>query len=214
MRYVARKTAILAAAYTGALAINKGIGMAVGAATGDKKLEQQFTPNVGQEGIDKSSLMRPKLFGHTIPISPTVELLKLPIQMIAAGAAARKGDNKTLTALMRGLRTIVGRQNPIWDAVQEVVFGQDVGSGRPTPFPGITGKTESTKSHPAMGTVEYLGTKLPIPVANYVHEFYDESVAHGMHPKDAAEWAKFLIKPTVEGATSYHLSKDYDKKKK
>lgn len=206
MRYVARKTAILASAYTGGLAINYGIGKAVGAAGGD---ESKFTPNFGQEGVGKTSWLRPKLFGKTIPVSPTIELLKLPVQMIAAGAAARKGDNKTLVALTRGLRTILGRQNPIWDAAQEALFGQDPGTGRPTPFPGVTGKTEPTKSHPQMGTVEYLGTKVPIPVANYVQEFYDESVSHGMPPQNALEWAKMLIAPTIELGTSYHLSEDH-----
>lgn len=208
MRYVARKTAILASAYTGMMAANAGIGLAVGAVTGDKKRAQQFTPNFGQEGIGKTSWLRPKLFGYSVPVSPTVELLKLPVQMIAAGAAARKGDNKTLVALTRGMRTIIGRQNPLWDLVQEAIFGQDVGSGRPTPFPGVTGKTEPTASRPTMSTVEYLGTKVPIPVANYVQEFYDESVSHGMPPQTAADWAKMMITPTVELVTSYHLTPD------
>ena len=199
MRYVARKTAILAGAYTAGLAANAGIGLA----TGDKK----FMPNLGQEGIGQTSFLRPKLFGRTIPVSPTVELLKLPIQMIAAGAAAKKGDNKTLVALTRGLRTILGRQNPVWDAVQEAIFGQDVGTGRPTPFPGITGKTEETKSHPRIGWVEYFGTKIPIPAANYVHEFYDEATSHGMPPQTAVEWIKLMVSPTIELGTSYHLSK-------
>lgn len=198
MRYVARKTAILASAYTGMLAANTGIGWA----TGDKR----FMPNWGQEGVGKTTWLRPKLFGHTIPISPTIELLKLPFQMIAAGAAARKGDNKTLVALTRGLRTVLGRQNPIFDFAQELLFGQDPGSGKPTPFPGITGKTEPTKFHPRMSWVEYLGTKVPIPLANYVQEFVDEATSHGMHPRTAADWAKTLIVPTIEGATSYHLS--------
>jgi hypothetical protein len=202
MRYVARKTAILASAYTGIMAANTGIGLA----TRDKR----FMPNWGQEGIGKTNWLRPKVFGYSIPISPTIELLKLPAQMIAAGAAARKGDNKTLVALTRGLRTIVGRQNPIWDWAQEALFGQDVGSGRPTPFPGITGKTEPTKAHPKMDWVEYAGTKLPIPLANYVQEFVDESVSHGMHPQTAKEWVKMMIVPTIEGVTSYHLSPTHE----
>jgi hypothetical protein len=202
MRYVARKSAILASAYTGMMAVNTGIGLV----TGDKR----FMPNWGQEGVGKTNWLRPKVFGYSIPISPTIELLKLPVQMIAAGAAARKGDNKTLVALTRGMRTIVGRQNPLWDAVQEAIFGQDVGTGRPTPFPGITGKTEETKGHKRMGYVEYAGTKLPIPVANYVQEFYDESVAHGMHPQTALEWVKMMIVPTIELGTSYHLSPTHE----
>ncbi len=179
------------------MAINAGIGMA----TGDKR----FMPNLGQEGVSLTSFLRPKLFGHTVPISPTIELLKLPIQMIAAGAAARKGDNKTLAALTRGIRTIVGRQNPMFDLAQEILFGQDVGTGRPTPFPGVTGKTEETKSKKRIGVVEYAGTKLPIPVANYVQEFYDESVSHGMPPKTALDWVKMMIVPTIEVGTSYHI---------
>lgn len=206
MRYVARKTAILASAYTAGLAANAGLGLA----TGDKR----FMPNLGQDGVGATSFLRPKLFGRTIPVSPTVELMKLPIQMIAAGAAAKKGDNKTLVALTRGMRTIIGRQNPIWDTIQEAIFGQDVGTGRPTPFPGITGKTEETKSHPRMGYTEYFGTKIPIPAANYVHEFYDEAVSHGMPPKTAVEWIKMLVAPTVELGTSYHLSPTYEKQPK
>ncbi len=211
MRYVARKTAILAGAYTAGLAANTGVGLGVGAVTGDKKLAARFTPNVGQEGVAQTSFLRPKLFGRTIPVSPTVELMKLPVQMIAAGVAARKGENKTLTALTRGLRTVVGRQNPIFDAAQELLFGQDVGSGRPTPFPGITGKTQETKGHPRMGWAEFAGTKMPIPVSNYVHEFYDEATSHGMPPKDALAWIKVMVAPTVELGTSYHLSPVRDK---
>jgi hypothetical protein len=208
MRYVARKTAILASAYTGMLAINYGIGKGVGAVTGDEELAKKFTPNLGQEGLAATSLLRPKLFGYSIPISPTVELMKLPVQMIAAGAAARKGDNKTLVALTRGLRTIIGRQNPLWDLVQEALFGQDPGTGRPTPFPGVTGKTEPTASKPTMSTTEYLGTKLPIPAANYVQEFHDELISHGMPPENAAAWARLIAIPTFELGTSYHLSED------
>ena len=203
MRYVARKSAILAAGYTGMLAVNTGIGLA----TGDKR----FMPNLGQEGAEKTTFLRPKLFGRTIPVSPTIELLKLPIQMIAAGAAARKGDNKTLEALTRGMRTVVGRQNPLFDLVQEAVFGQDVGTGRPTPFPGITGVTEETKTQKRIGYTEYFGTKLPIPVSNYVHEFFDEAVSHGMPRQTAMEWVKMMVAPTVELGTSYHMSPVYEK---
>ena len=202
-RYVARKAAILASAYTAIMAANTGIGLV----TGDKR----FMPNWGQEGISKTNWLRPKLFGYSIPISPTIELLKLPAQMIAAGAAARKGDNKTMTALMRGMRTVVGRQNPLFDFIQEVLFGQDVGTGRPTPFPGITGKTEPTAATPKMTVPEWLGSKLPIPVNNYVSEFYDELVNHGMMPKDALEWAKWAAVPTLEVATSYHFSPTHEK---
>ena len=87
MRYVARKTAILASAYTAGLAANYGIAKAVGAAGGD---ESQFMPNIGQEGMGKTTFLRPKLFGHSIPVSPTVELMKLLIQMIAAGSSAQR----------------------------------------------------------------------------------------------------------------------------
>ncbi len=209
MRYVARKTAILAGAYTGALAANAGIGLA----TGDKR----FMPNFGQEGAGKASFLRPKLFGYSVPVSPTVELLKLPVQMIAAGASARKGDSKSLVALTRGLQTVMGRQNPLFSVVEESLFGQNIVTGRPTPFPGVTGKTEPTKNRPRMGWIEYAGTKMPIPAANYLREFYDESVSHGMPPKDALEWVKYLgksaIAPTIELGTSYHLSpvKEYPK---
>ena len=57
-----------------------------------------------------------------------------------------------------------------------------------------------------MGWVEYLGNKIPIPVANYVHEFYDEATSHGMPPKTAVELIKMMLAPTIELATSYHLS--------
>jgi hypothetical protein len=202
MRYVARKSAILASAYTGMLAANTGIGLV----TGDKR----FIPNVGQEGAGKGSFLRPKLFGHSIPVSPTIELLKLPIQMIAAGAAAKNGDNKTLAALTRGLKTVLGRQNPLFDLAQEALFGQDVGTGRPTPFPGVTGPTKETKYHKRIGWVEYAGTKMPIPVANYVQEFYDELTSHGMPPQTALDWVKTIAIPTAELATSYHMSPTYE----
>jgi hypothetical protein len=206
MRYVARKTAILAAAYTGTLAANVGIGLATG--------KKEFMPNLGQEGIAKSTFLRPKLFNRTIPISPTIELMKLPIQMIAAGAAARNGENKALVALTRGLRTVMGRQNPLWSRTEEAIFGQDVGTGRPTPFPGIMGKTKATPSHPRIGWTEYGGMNMPIPVANYVHEFYDEATGHGMPPQTALEWVKMLVAPTAELVTSYHASSVRDTGKK
>ncbi len=210
MRYVARKTAILAGAYTAGLAANAGVGLGIGAATGDKKLAAKFTPNVGQEGAGKGSFLRPKIAGYSIPVSPTVELMKLPVQMIAAGAAAKRGDSKTVVALTRGLQTLLGRQNPLWAAVEEVLFGQNIATGKPTPFPGITGTTPETATRKKMGIIEYAGTKMPIPAANYLREFYDESTSHGMPPKDALEWTKYLgkaaIAPTVELGTSYHLS--------
>ena len=111
-----------------------------------------------------------------------------------------------MVALRRGVQTIVGRQNLIFDYMWEGLFGQDPGTGRPTPFPGVTGKTEETKNLKAISIPEYVGTKLPIPVANYVQEFYDEATSHGMPRDTAQEWIKLFVAPTIEGVTSYHMS--------
>ena len=105
MRYVARKSAILAECIHG----DDGGKHRYRFGNGDKR----FMPNLGQEGIGKGSWLRPKLFNRTIPISPTIELLKLPIQMIAAGHNARPGESKVMAAGTRGLRTLLTRQNPL-----------------------------------------------------------------------------------------------------
>lgn len=212
-RYVARKTAILASAYTATLAANYGISKAI-EASGNKELAKKFMPNFGQEGVGRTSFLRPKIAGFSVPISPTIELMKAPVQMIAAGAAAKKGDNKAVAALMRGLQTVLGRQNPIWTAIEEGIFGQNIGTGRPTPFPGLTGTTKPTPSRPKMTVAEYAGTKLPIPASNFVREFYDEATSHGMPPKDALGWVRLLGVPAAEGITSYHLSPVREPKKK
>jgi hypothetical protein len=202
MRYVARKAAILASAQTAMLALNQGYYMA----TGDKR----FKPDLDIKNV-RSSTARLKLFGYSIPTSPTIELLKLPVSMINAGAKAKAGDNRLLASLQEGLKTFVGRQNPLGKLAEQAAFGQDPFTGRPTPFSGLIATTPETKYKTRMGYGEYAATQLPLPIPaqNYLREFFDEAKDHGMPPKDAMAWVRTLGIPTVELGTSYHLSPSY-----
>ncbi len=194
-RYVARKTAILVGAQAAMLAANYGVYLA----TGDEKWKPNLTKLT-------SSLGRINIGGYSIPTSPTIELAKLPLMMIAAGIAARKGDSKTLELLRPVVETALGRQNPLFTIIEEAITGQTPGSNRPTPFPGLMGKDEPTKGKPTQGWMEYAGTKMPIPMANYLREFNDELGTQGMDQATRESIIKSLAVGTAELATSYHGS--------
>ena len=200
MRYVARKTATLASTYTAMLAVNEGLGLAFG---------KNFQPNITQS--DRRDWLRPKLFGYGVPISPTVELMKVPFQMIAAGRAAKAGDNATAEALMRGLETVMGRQNPLFGIVEQAVFGSEPGTGRPLPKffgheIGVASQGQVGPTRPRQTWTEFLGSKMPIWMANYSHEIYNEMREQGMDHPSSKAWIMALTRGTLEAATSYHVT--------
>jgi len=208
MRYVARKTAILAGAYGATIAANTGFGLAYKEATGS----DAFMPNLGQEGLGRASFLRPKVFGYSVPVSPTVELAKLPLEMVVAGAKARTGENRMVEATRPLVQTALGRQNPLFSLAEQILFGQEVGSGRPTPryFPTVISPPKETPAHPRLAWNELLAERLPIPAGNYVREYYDElRHGEGMPADTALSWIKTLGIPTIEAATAYHFSPDY-----
>ncbi len=204
-RYVARKAAILVGANAAILAANQGYYL--------WSKDERFKPNLTEL---KGNLFRPKVFGHSIPISPTIELAKLPFMMIGAGIAARKGDNKTLELLRPVLETLLGRQNPLFTLAFEGIVGQTPGSLKPTPFPGLIGRAEPVKGHepqPGLrGWMEWAGTKLPIPIANYAREFVDELEGQGFDKATAEQITKAAAIGTFELGTSYHMSLDRPRK--
>lgn len=207
MRYVARKTAILAGTYTGMMAANEGLGIAVNAAQGKKLLTpNDFTPNIGSP--ERRDWLRPKLFGFGVPISPTVELLKVPIQMIAAARAARQGESPLAEALLRGLDVVLGRQNPLFAIIEQAALGQETGTGRPLPKffgheIGFATQAEGP-THPRQTWTEFLGSKMPIWMANYSHEVYDEMREQGMDHASGKAWIEAMTRGTLEFITSYH----------
>ncbi len=196
MRYVARKTAILASAYTAVMAANEGYYLA----TGDKKFKPNFVPG-------RSDWLRPKVAGYSIPISPTVEMLKVPIQMLAAARSVRTGQSALGEALYKAMQTALGRQNPLWALTEQILFGEEPGTGRPTPFPGILHTAAPKATAPKQTWTEFLGSKIPIPAANLIHEIYDEMRTGGMSHPDAKAWAGALAKSIPEAITSYHATK-------
>lgn len=205
-RYVARKTAILVGAQAALLAANEGYYLATN--------DERFKPNLTKLRYD---FLRPRLFGYSVPISPTIELAKVPFVMMAAGMAARKGDNRLLAALQQGLKTALGRQNPLFSIIEEGVTGQNAVTGRPIPaMPSpvnkalpVMGEAPATRGKPTQEWTEYLGSKMPIFMANYAREFYDELQGQGMSTDKSKSIIRAAVTGTIEAITSYHLSPDH-----
>ena len=200
-RYVTRKLASLAKGYTAVLAAEAGYAWV----TGDKKNMPDFLHPT------RSDWLRPRLFGYGIPLSPTVELWKLPFQMLAIGATARKGESRVGQATMAGTRYLLGRINPGLSLLGEITFGQLAGTRRPLPI-GLLPRphlrplpTEATKTAPQVGWVEYLGTRMPIPLASFSKELYDEMREQGLSHLDAKTWIETGVTGLVGGVTGYHF---------
>lgn len=199
-RFVTRRMATLASVYTATLAAEA----AYSSLTGDKKNQPNLT------NINRSDWLRLKLFGYGVPMSPTVEFLKLPIQMVYAMANARPGENRFIQGGKKALSFIVGRQNPLYAGIEEALTGQNPGSGRPTPFPGLLGSAKETLSKPRETYTEFLGEKMPIPVAGLVRELYDEMREQGLSHPDAKTWIQSLVSSTVSGVTGYHFASTHE----
>lgn len=208
-RYVARKTAILVGAQAAILAANEGVYLAT--------KDDRFKPNLTKLQYD---FLRPRIGGYSVPISPTVELAKVPFTMIAAGMRAKEGDSRLLMALREGAKTVVGRQNPLFSIAEEATFGQNPITGQPVPkeMPTVTkvvmGESKPSAKKQPQSWGEYLGAKMPIPMANYAREFYDELQNQGVAKDKAAAIIKSAVTGTIELLTSYHLSPTHDQQPK
>jgi len=203
-RYVIRKMGRLAAAQTAIMAAE----VAYAASTGDK----ENAPNIGRDwdSINRSDWMEPKIMGYAIPLLPTVQLLRIPFQIISAIHSARAGESSVGKGLERGTRTVLGWANPAVSLALEVIGGQQGGTGRPTPFPGFFHTTKETATRRAMTTTEYLGTKMPIWMANISRELYDEMRGHGVSHPQASDWIKSLTVGALTGPTGYHAKAPRD----
>lgn len=195
-RVVGRRIATLALAYTGTLAAEAGYSWA----TGDKK----NMPNILDPG--RSDWLRPRLFGHAIPVSPTVELLRLPFRMAYIGSKLGPAEAAKVPA-----NYLLGRQNPALAIGEEIATGREPYQmlsdyARPLPFRGALGTPKAGKYSPQMGWTEFLGQKMPIPVATVSREVYDEMREQGMNHIDAKTWIHALALGAITGTAGYEAT--------
>lgn len=203
---VAKRLGVLFGVQAGALALNAGYAKA----TGDKS----YMPNLTDPS--KATFLRPKLAGYTVPISPTTEMAKLPIRIMAnsINAPSGQGINEAGQTLFRFL---IGKENPLLGWAWEAALGEQAFSGRPLPegIPSVksvvTGKpAKPTKSQPRLTYSELAASKLPIFATNYVSELYDGMREAGLTHPDAKTLIRALVVGTIAGPTGLHIHKAHE----
>ena len=209
-RFVGRRLVTLAGSYTAILAAET----AYASYTGDERLRPNLTDPGG------TGWLRPKLAfsrsgpGYAVPISPTVELWKLPFQAVYAAATAKKDERPELKAAEVVAKYAINRQNPALAVGEEAAFGKQPGTGRPVPFAALPSprfgeegaQDLATRYKPALDWKEYLGTKMPIPLASLSHELYDEMRSQGIDHPTAKMWIQAGVISAMSGATGYHFT--------
>jgi hypothetical protein len=210
-RYVIRRFTTLMVAYHAGLAAETAYSWATG--------DDRFKPNLTDP--NRTDWLRYKLFGYSIPgLSPTIEMLRLPVRMFYAMAGARPGQSRLHSAGNVLEDYLVGRLNPVVGLGTELVTGQQIGTGRPlelkipftdTAFSGVVDLfKQQTSQLPPVKWTEFLGGKVMIPVANFSHELFDELRSNGLSFPDAKTWIQTLAIAGPEAITGYHLNADQD----
>jgi hypothetical protein len=208
MNYVGRRLATLAKVYTATLAAETAYSYF----SGDKR----NMPNWGQEGIQGTSWLRPKLFGHGIPVSPTVEMWKIPFQMLAAAHNARPGENRLLAGGEKGLQTLISAASPTVSIASELLTGQQAGTGNVMPKIPYTDRSLSvfpnkpTGTHVQLTYTEMLGAHIPIWASGFVHDVYDSMRAEGVDHPTAKMWIQAAAKTLGSAPTGYHAPTEYE----
>jgi hypothetical protein len=207
---VGKRLGVLFGVQAGALALNAAYSKISG--------NKDYMPNLTEPG--KASFLRPKIAGYSVPISPTTEILKLPIRAITAAINAPTGQGVP-EAGKSVFRFLVGKENPALSVAWEGLLGEQAFSGRPLPqgFPSakklITGKEEKpSKTRPRVEYSELIGSHLPIAASNYVTELYDGMRESGLTHPDAKAILRALVVGTIAAPVGLHLHKttEYEKK--
>lgn len=204
---VAKRLGVLFGVQAGALALNAGYSKV----TGDK----DYMPNLTDSS--KSTFLRPKIAGYSVPISPTTEMAKLPIRMMTSAINAPSGQGIS-EAGKDFFKFLVGKENPLLGLAWEAALGEQPFSGRPLPegIPSaksvITGKpSQPSEFRPRMTYSELAGSHLPIFASNYVAELHDGMREAGLSYPHAKELIRALVVGTIAGPTGLHVHKTHDK---
>jgi len=213
-RMVATRMGKLLVTYGGVL----GLEAAYAKATGDEKNMPNFT-----NPADTGSFMRVKIAGKGIPLSPTMELISLPIRMIYAGLHAKSGENPYINALEPLAKYGLFRLSPGLSLGATLATGQEPFSGRQLPDainirkwtgtapPEKTKKGQPTMAsltHPKLTYTEFLGERMPIPVAVFLRDAYDEARADGMDAPTAKNLLQASLAAATTGTTGYEWHPD------
>lgn len=203
-RMTAARMGKLLTFYGGALALETAYSVA----TGDKLNMPNLT-----NPKDTGSFLRLKFFGKGVPLSPTIELISMPLRMIFSGLNAKSGESPYLKAMEPLAKYGLFRLAPGLSLGATLASGTEPFSGRSLPdainvrkllgtAPSETTKkgkpTTNALTHPKLTYTEFLGERLPIPAAVFLRDVYDEMRAEGVdHPT-----AKALIQGAIAGATT------------
>lgn len=204
-RMTAARMAKLLTIYGGALGLE-----AAAAKMGwiDKRNMPNFT-----NPKDTGSYMRLKFFGKGVPLSPTIELLALPVKMIYSAYAGKPGENALVNFATPLVKYLGFRLSPGLSLAASLGIGQEIFSGRPMPWhqTQLTKKGQpvlSELTHPKLTYTEFLGERLPIPAAVFLRDVYDEMRADGVDHPTAKALISGAVAAATTGATGYEWHPD------
>jgi hypothetical protein len=188
--FVFRRMGQLAAMQTALLGANYVAGKLSG--------NENWMPNL--KDPNKANFLRVKIAGHSVITSPTLEWLKFPVRMLYHVAS---GHDVAGTIGKDVLQQFLYQSNPVIGNVWNVLFGEDPVSHKALPFKGAITSPSAKKQKDAMGWTEFLGQKLPIPVASGLHEMYDSMRQEGVDHPTAKSWIDFAT-GAITAQTGYH----------
>jgi len=194
--FVFSRMAQLAATSTALLGANYIAGQMSG-----RKEDQ---PNL--TGAGKASFLRPHIAGHSVMLSPTLELLKLPFAIMSHASSSHNAQDSIVKDVVDRLGLY--HAHPMIKNALEAATGKDMFSQNPLPFRGVLAAPEPTAKHPRESWTEFLGNKMPIPVAAGAREFYDQMRAEGLDHPTAKSWIEAILGFGV-GQTGLHENADY-----
>jgi hypothetical protein len=203
-RMTAARMGKLLTVYGGALALEAAYSQA----TGDKRNMPNLT-----NPKDTGSFLRLRAFGKGIPLSPTIELIALPIKMIYSAYSAKPGENALVNFASPLVKYAGYRLSPGLALATSLGLGQETFSGRPMPWhkEQLTKKGQPVMSEltkPKLSYTEFLGERMPIPAAVFLRDVYDEMRSNGVDHPTASNLISGAVAAATTGVSGYEWHPD------